>query len=1081
MCLNVLLKSLTMNHRTIGLIARYEAKVITREWSFRVVAVLSVLIVAFLHVITQSSIKEPEWIAISLPSAIPFANTYLVNILQIIIAIFWAGNFLREDKSMNFNSSVSARPFSNMELLIGKTLGFIIVILCLDILLGIIALFIHLLASDSPFAFSPYVFYFFTITCPALFFITGFTICVKGITRNFALACVLLLAFLYFGVLSGKGVFYGALDVLALGLPNAFSDVTGFADSGSFLLQRFSFFAWGCGLIILGITFICRISNSAKTNFATGRIGILLLVVGFVFSGFYIGKYIQRDKERETIREVFVKYQNFPKVNVLEHGINFKQEGYAYLASSKLKVYNPNERKIDSVVLYLNPDLEVLKLTSGSESLSYCREKQVIVLAMAMQPGETREIELDYRGGISPAVCYAEVVNIDSLAALSRGYYIYNMGRDYYYLRPDYTLLTPECLWYPTSKPTVNVNAPYFTDQEFTRFKLAVSGENKRVPIAPGEESKEGGSICFTGKFGVSGLTLCIGDYVRKGVQYKDVFYEVFLLPGHEYLLFKELDAETVLEQWNSAIMFYRNEAYVYDKLNLVETPVHFCAYARDWKSSSEYVHPGIVYRPEREPLFRLPIKPMRNLEEECDASDKFGIRYRTFLVNNVMDMPAGNMFLNRFVRHTPTNRVKNANDISFLLQKDHYNVFSSEFAGIDLLFHTMQVGFGENFNSYSGEFAIRYFKEYSLEEALRNPNRDIKLDFAIHFKGYNFLKYLLCSVSREEFERFNSGFMENHAFQCFSYEEYCKEVEKQFGIDFLDLTRQLYREKGLPAFYFRDARLDVVETSKGEEGCVFSIKVWNKGELDGIVSISGGYRGELRNYIIPADACKEIKCYIEEGDSEEARINTNFAMNNPSLSYFENFSQKGSIRQPVDGIFDADTLAFAPEAGVYIVDNVDPGCRVVEDRRVLDKMYNKREDSYKGSRWHESDMENAYGELVKSYLTKKSGDGASAVEWEVNLPESGKYELFVYNNNTVDAGLVKSGWLKAPRVQTYRFAHAEGEETIELLSLEEADGWVSMGVYQFNAGIAKINLSGQGADPNQTIVADAVKWVKVK
>ena len=46
--------------------------------------VLSVLIVVFLHVITQSSIKEPEWIAISLPSAIPFANAYLVNILQFL-------------------------------------------------------------------------------------------------------------------------------------------------------------------------------------------------------------------------------------------------------------------------------------------------------------------------------------------------------------------------------------------------------------------------------------------------------------------------------------------------------------------------------------------------------------------------------------------------------------------------------------------------------------------------------------------------------------------------------------------------------------------------------------------------------------------------------------------------------------------------------------------------------------------------------------------------------------------------------------------------------------------------------------
>lgn len=1070
-----------MNYRTIGLFARYEAKVITREWSFKVVTVLSVLIVAFLHVITQSNIKEPEWIAISLPSAIPFANAYLVNILQIIITIFWAGNFLREDKYMDSNSSVSARPFSNMELLLGKTLGFIFVILCLDVLLGIIALAIHLLASDSPFAFSPYVFYFFTLTCPTLFFITGFTICVKGIARNFALACVLLLAFLYFGIFSGKGVLYGAFDVLTLGLPNAFSDVTGFAGLNSFLLQRFSFLAWGCGLIILGIAFICRISNSAKTNFATGKLGILLLVVGCVVSGCYIGKYVHRDKEREIVREVFVKYQDIPKVNVLEHDVNFKQEGYAYLASSKLKVYNPYERKIDSVVLYLNPGLEVLKLASGNESLSYRREKQVIVLVMSMQPGETKEIEMDYRGGISPEVCYAEVVNIDSLAARSRDYYMYCMGRDYYYLRPDYTLLTPECLWYPTSKPTVNVNLPYLTEQEFTRFKLTVNGEDKRVPIAPGEESREGENICFTGKFGVSGLTLCIGDYIRKGVQDEDVYYEVFLLSGHEYLLFKELDVATFFEMWNLGFMFEKNEEYVYDKLNLVETPVHFCVYSRDWKSRSEYVQPEIVYRPEREPLFRLPFKLKYEERENFNPSEEFWRMYLQFLDNSMMvDIPTGDMFLGRWVKRAPKDFVKNVNDISSLLQKDHYNVLSSEFEGIDLLFHEMQKGLGDKFDNFCDNYAVRCFDDYSLEEVLRKPSLDIRLSLAIHLKGYNFLKHLLCSVPYEEFESFNTDFIENHAFQCFNYEEYCEEVKQRFGINFLDLTRQLYSEKGLPAFYFRDARLDVVETSKGEEGHVFSIKIWNKGNIDGIVSISS-YRGKSRDYIIPANACKEIKYYNEFGVSEGIRMSTNFAMNNPSLFSFEDFPQERRLREPIEGIFDADTTIFAPEAGVYIVDNTDPGCRVVEDRRVLDKVYAKSEHSYKGTRWRESPSIGAYGELVKSYLTKRSEDGVSAVEWEVNLPESGKYELFVYNDNITDAGLVKSGRIKAPRVQTYRFAHAEGEETIELFPLEEEDGWVSLGVHQFNAGMAKINLSGQGAEPNQSIVADAVKWVKVK
>lgn len=420
-----------MNYRTIGLIARYEVKATSREWSFKIITLLSVLIVIFLHVVTQSNLKEPEWIAISLSSAIPFSNAYLVNFFQIIIAIFFAGNFLQENKYFDSSSSLSVRPFSNIELLFGKTLGFLIVIFCLDLLLGVIALLIHLFMSESPFGFYPYLFYFFTLTCPTLVFITGLAICVKGITRNFALSFVLLLTFLYFGLFPGRELFYGVFDPLALSLPNSFSEVTGFFGLNSYLLQRFAFLMWGCGLITLGITFVYRLSNSSKTNFASGRVGILFLVIGGVASGFYISKEFRQVNEREVARKTFVKYQHVPKVNVLEHDIKFEQEGYTYLASSRLSLFNPNDQKIDSVVLYLNTGLNVSKLTSGNEVLPYHRDQQVLVLILPMLPGETREVEMDYRGTISPAVCYAEVVDIDSLATAARRYYMYNMGRDY--------------------------------------------------------------------------------------------------------------------------------------------------------------------------------------------------------------------------------------------------------------------------------------------------------------------------------------------------------------------------------------------------------------------------------------------------------------------------------------------------------------------------------------------------------------------------------------------------------------------------------------------------------------------------
>ncbi|WP_294142595.1 hypothetical protein [uncultured Sanguibacteroides sp.] len=159
-----------MNTRNVSLIAFYEIKAISREWSFKMVTALVVLIVIFLHVITQSNLVEPEWVTVSLPSAIPYTNACLVNAFLFIEIVFFAGNFQRKSRVEGANAALSARPFSNLELTCGKTAGFLILMLFLSFFLGVVAILIHLFSSDSPFALYPYVFYFFTLTCPLLFF-----------------------------------------------------------------------------------------------------------------------------------------------------------------------------------------------------------------------------------------------------------------------------------------------------------------------------------------------------------------------------------------------------------------------------------------------------------------------------------------------------------------------------------------------------------------------------------------------------------------------------------------------------------------------------------------------------------------------------------------------------------------------------------------------------------------------------------------------------------------------------------------------------------------------------------------------
>ena len=1078
-----------MNFRNVGLIAVYEIKAISREWSFRMVTASVLLIVTFLHVITQSSLVEPKWITISLPSAIPYANVCLVNAFLFIVIVFFAGSYQREGRSGGASAALSTRPFSNMELTCGKTAGFLILMLGASLFMGLVAIFIHLFGSESPFALYPYVFYFFTLTCPLLVFFTGLVTGVKGVVRNPALACVLSLGLLYFFFNFGSRFFHGVFDVLAIKLPNTFSDVTGFAGLGVYLLQRASFFAYGCGLIILGVAFVHRLPSGSRSNVSAGRPGAWLLALGVVLSGFYAGHFIRRDQERKAVRETFAKYEAVPRVSVTDHDIEFKQEGYTYSASGRLNLLNINDHELDSVVLYLNPGLEVLKLTSGGEVLPFRRERQVLILPLSMEAGETRRVEMEYGGSISPAVCYPEVTNIDSLA-MTRRYYMYNTGQHCFYLQPDYTLLTPECLWYPSSIPPVNVDSPYLSGQDYTRFTLRVKGERSRAVISQGEETREGDDTRFVNKVALSGLTLCAGDYTRKSSDMNGVLYELFLFKGHEYLVPGEITAEETVDYWEGMCRYRSKDnkvTYAFDKLCLVETPVHFCAYGRDWKTNSELVQPEIIFRPEREALFSRAFKMGSEWNGTNSPIRVFLGRYMMELTHDLRYPLTGNVFFNQLTGKSGRSgkrEVKNESDISYLLQKYHYNVYSPEFAGINLLFHYMQEGFVTNFYNFGGDGrtkSARFLLNRSLEDALRARGTEIGVGRVLFEKGSNFLKQVLRVVPAEEFARFNTGFIQSHLFRSFSYEEYCEELEKRFGVSLLELTRELYRERGLPAYYFRDARVDDVEVPGGKVGYVFSVKAWNKGNNDGILSIRRRYVEEGRHYLIPEGACKEIKVYFE-GPSDRwiIMVETNESQNVPSLYDFESFAEKGSMKEPIDGVFDADTLAFAPDPGVYIVDNDDPGCRVLEDSRAMQKF--RRRKSYKNTRWRWTFGQDAYGELSKSYLEKKSGKGDSDVEWEVDLPEAGEYELFVYNNKSLGRkSIISKGKKKKDPVQRYRFVYAGGSKVVEIAPLHAEDGWVSLGRYRFPAGKAKVILSGKGVDQYQYLYADAVKWVKVR
>ncbi len=102
------------------------------------------------------------------------------------------------------------------------------------------------------------------------------------------------------------------------------------------------------------------------------------------------------------------------------------------------------------------------------------------------------------------------------------------------------------------------------------------------------------------------------------------------------------------------------------------------------------------------------------------------------------------------------------------------------------------------------------------------------------------------------------------------------------------------------------------------------------------------------------------------------------------------------------------------------------------------------------------------YGNVYR-YHYPDSGYGYAA--WTFDLPLSGSWEVFAiwtsYPNRATDA--------------PYTINHADGSTTIRVNQELNGGEWISLGVYNFNAGTASVVLSD---DANGVVIADAIKLV---
>ncbi len=252
--------------RNINTIARYERRILFRSWFFRIFAILAILFIGLFSGSTFFNRNPFTWMFRSLPSAIVYSNFFLLNIVQSVIAVFLASDFIKRDKKLDTAEVLFIRPMSNFEYITGKTMGLLGVFVTLNLLLMLLTSVFIFISGQVPFRIMPFVAYFLMVSIPSLVFIIGLTFALMTLLRNQAITFIVLLGYiaLVLFYLAGKPGY--VFDYMLFAMPVPFSDIIGFSSTQYIVWHRMAYLLLGTGLILFSTAFLNRIPNKAANK-----------------------------------------------------------------------------------------------------------------------------------------------------------------------------------------------------------------------------------------------------------------------------------------------------------------------------------------------------------------------------------------------------------------------------------------------------------------------------------------------------------------------------------------------------------------------------------------------------------------------------------------------------------------------------------------------------------------------------------------------------------------------------------------------------------------------------------------------
>ena len=1039
-----------MNLINIWNVATYESKTLFRSWFFRIFSILALLILFGINIGFFGSHSDAQWTFRAIAANMPYINVLFINVAQAVIAVFLASDFLKRDKKLDTTEVIYARPITNGEYVVGKTLGILVLFLALVLMALSMSLIFNLIRTDVPVVWVAYLYYPLLITLPTLVFILGLSFFMMILFRSQAVTFLVLLGYIGLTLAYFQDKLYGMLDYMAFNFPMVYSDFIGFSDPQGILLHRLAYLMLGLGFIFATIRFLNRLPQTGRWNFLNLFLFVVFVTGGLWFAYRYYDSFRDIAEKREEYLALNNHYAGLPVVDVVSNQIEVEQNGKRLQIASFLRYRNTNREKLDTLVFSLNPGFRIDSISGPEGSVEYLRSEQIIriVPENGVMAGRSGSLDFYYSGIPNGSVAYLDIPR-EQLEGLKRAA-VATFNKEPGIIHPDYMLLTPELNWYP--RAGVGFNMKNFQPQEldFARFKLTVRPDSGLIAIAPGKVDTIAGGFSFSPEQDLSVLPLVIAPLERRSLTIDDVEYNLYLDPSHDYFsaYFSEIGdtIETLIrEQKDNYELDELDLYYSFNRINLVEVPIQYHAYERPYIQTVENILPEMILMPEKGAgITTLDFERFKKAEERRDRERENKRSTREIQVDQFKRF-LQNTFFNTGIRTRGGgfNRGDGGENLIVynegLYSKNPYCVFPlyySYVTGISssrypVLNSMLEIYLKEGFEisprqGFTGgitekERANLALQDKSMIELFAQWDTELTSSL-INQTGSFIISALQNRVGMSEFDNFFYYYLEDHAFSKITFEQFSRDFYNEFGVEIAPYLDVINKGGGMATFKISPP--EYLQT-RDDIGDVYLVKyrISNVGDSKGLVNVNfrimgqGGFGGgggmteEQRVHEVDPGETRDVQVVLYDRPMMMT-VNTLISGNIPSS--YNNFLRSATEVEHAN-LEEYETLTDKEVSYTYedeiVVDNEDDGFYAfsVSNESKLKQYIDSRKEKEAGlkyeslnewwtpSQWTPVAHSAYYGETVRSAMAIRSGDGGNYVSWSSVLPEKGFYDVYVY------------------------------------------------------------------------------------